>query len=525
MQRKISVADSETDPFQFGRVPSPFIWGWYDGSEFHHFTDTRAFVEFCAEREQICYMHNGGKFDFHFLHEFMRPMEPIKVINGRIAAFKIGDCEFRDSYCILPVPLAAHDKTEIDYAIFEAAERNKPHNWRAIVNYLRDDCRSLFDFVGRYIDQFGLNITLASGALKTWRAMTDAEPPKSTPDFYDEFKPYYYGGRVEAIEPGEHRRPLLMADINSAYPYAMLSDHPYGSAYYRADEIPPRDKLHKSFISLRAESRGAFPYRGRDGSLSFPRDGEIREFHVTGHELLAAEETGALAVDDILGSYTFFESVTFREYVQRFYKEKYEAKARGDKAAELLAKLHLNSLYGKFGANPREYREYTICDPADIVAACEYYDYDLDSIAGIWAVLRRPIPDHAMHFYNVATAASVTGFVRAMLWRAICDVKRPLYVDTDSIICDDLGHLEIGRDLGQWDIEVNAQYAAIAGKKMYAIQSHDGSWKSASKGVRLSPAEIVKVARGETVKYESAAPTFSLSKPPSFITRSIARSA
>ena len=31
--REIWVADSETDPFELGVIPEPFIWGLYNGSE------------------------------------------------------------------------------------------------------------------------------------------------------------------------------------------------------------------------------------------------------------------------------------------------------------------------------------------------------------------------------------------------------------------------------------------------------------------------------------------------------------
>ena len=58
--KEIWVTDSETDPFKAGRVPKPFIWGCYNGSEYHTFTDTDAMVDFFAEKEVIVYAHNGG---------------------------------------------------------------------------------------------------------------------------------------------------------------------------------------------------------------------------------------------------------------------------------------------------------------------------------------------------------------------------------------------------------------------------------------------------------------------------------
>ena len=112
--RKFGTADCETDPFLFGRVPEPLIWGFYDEEGFKYFYDTKEFLEYIREYDGIIYMHNGGKFDFYFLLDDLDPQETIMIINGRIAKMKIGKCEVRDSFLLLPVPLSAYQKDEID---------------------------------------------------------------------------------------------------------------------------------------------------------------------------------------------------------------------------------------------------------------------------------------------------------------------------------------------------------------------------------------------------------------------------
>ena len=59
-------------------------------------------------------------------------------------------------------------------------------------------------------------------------------------------------------------------------------------------------------------------------------------------------------------------------------------------------------------------------------------------------------------FFNVATAASITGFVRSYLFRSLLAVKNPVYCDTDSIMCSNGDKLDIGGNLGQWELESEA---------------------------------------------------------------------
>lgn len=517
--RKIAVIDSETDPFKFGRKPAPFIWGFYDGDVYEEFRETWQLIEYLEGKDYVIYAHNGGKFDFFFLADFIDRLEPLTVINGRITKFKIGASEFRDSFAILPVPLADHDKGEINYDIFELAEREKPENLKKISDYLYRDCTSLYNLVARYVDEFGLNLTLASGAMKTWLSMSKKEAPQSGALFYHEFKQFYYGGRVQCFQKGIINKPFKVADINSAYPYAMTFDHPYGINYTESNELPiDKGELQRSFIHMRARSTGAFPIRGKH-ALEFPDDNQWRDVFITGWEFDAARDTGALIIDEIYSVYQFVETVEFNDYVSRFFAEK-AASAKGS-ADYIIAKLHLNSLYGKFGANPETYEQFITCAPEDIDAIAAVHDYQFAEMFGHNAIMVKPIPEHTMRFYNVAVAASITGFVRAYLWRAMKQCTGLLYCDTDSIAAHDCSLLQLGDKVGQWDIEAECDHGGIAGKKLYAFHGINGQWKTASKGVRLEHADIMRVCRGEIVKYAKPVPSYSLKNGVNFIEREV----
>lgn len=125
-----------------------------------------------------------------------------------------------------------------------------------------------------------------------------------------------------------------------------------------------------------------------------------------------------------------------------------------------------------------------------------------------------------MRFYNVATAASITGFVRAFLMKSIQATQNPLYCDTDSIVCENASKLLIGDKLGEWKSEGTGNLGAIAGKKLYAFNIGK-EWKIASKGCKLTKDQIFAIARGESITYEPIAPTFSIKSEPRFIDRLI----
>lgn len=524
--------DCETDPFKEGRIPAPFIWGVYDGQteDYEEFATAAEVVAHLSQFDGTVYAHNGGKFDYHYMRDHINSDDPLMVIAGRLAQFKIADATYRDSMNILVNPLRAFAKDEIDYAKLEPDVRHL--HMDEIRRYLRSDCVNLWNTIKQYFDKYGRTLTQAGASMRYWQKHYSVPWVRQTMVQSEECRDFYYGGRVECFTSGNRQERFTVVDINSAYPHAMLQQHPISPKAIRGEHLPGDNKMGPQLIRVEGVAKGCFPYREEDGSLIFPHDeNKVREYCVTGWELKAALECDAFKTFRVLDVLRYDQTISFADYVNHFYSERQKAKAIGDKAGDVFAKLFLNSLYGKFASDPEKYSEFVIASADSVHDWCRP---ELNSLRksgppyvklGAWGdryLLGRPLPEDKHTYYNVACAASITGYVRSQLFRAISLCEGVLYCDTDSVAARDVSRLPQGNELGQWKLEANCTEWAIAGKKLYAFRKEEGDWKTASKGVRLAPEDIVRVARGETVIHNPAIPTYTLHRAqPEFIAREV----
>ena len=273
--RKIYALDCETDPFLEGRIPEPFLWGLYDGNIYEEFQTAELVVQRLQAESALVYAHNGGKFDYHYLRSHINTDESIMLIGGRLARFRIGVCEFRDSMNLFTFPLSAYQKETIDYALMEPGIRDDPNNRATISRYLRSDCVNLWDLIDEFFKDYGRNLTQAGAAMRTWSKMSKIQPPRQTVIQYETFRPFYFGGRVECFVRGHGVADFSVLDINSAYPHAMCSAHPFSTSAELVDTLPAVGDWGRVFVRLDAISKGALPWIEETGAvrkLFFPHD-------------------------------------------------------------------------------------------------------------------------------------------------------------------------------------------------------------------------------------------------------------
>lgn len=566
--KPITTCDCETDPFLYDRVPEPFIWGFYDGKEFKKFDSTIEFVRFIERQKVIVYAHNGGKFDFMYLLKFVGQTKA-QIINGRIVSMFLGEAELVDSYAAVPQGLGSIKKDEIEYWKMEKEHRQK--HMPEIIKYLQGDCVYLHELMTAYREAAGKKKTIASNALAHAKKL-GINPGTTNHRFDTNYRPFYFGGRTECFKPGTHEN-ISVFDIRSSYPNAMLNYHPTGDNLVWKDDFGDlsREEIDRCFIVLDCYSHGAFPLRTETSEgLSFPK--VQGRYKVTGWEYNVANDLGLIKDVKLISVRHTPNKITFKDYVEHWYEYKNRHNKKTDPINYTIGKIMMNSLYGKMAQNPEKYKDYRIGNDDDKLPCTNPRAND-KGICKICGILEM---DHGWQFFtkfdgkalfqreslwkhkfqhgtewqskalykNVATGASITGFARAALLRAIHLVGEAhiIYCDTDSLVCGqfaDTSCLPQTNNIGDWEKEIDrAPVAHFAGKKLYAIDidqtkkcecnERNGSCKRhkvVSKGARLTFKEIERIAAGEEINYQPAAPSFSLANGINFTDRLIRRTA
>jgi hypothetical protein len=544
-QLPLYTCDLETDPFARGHVPVPFVAGLYDGLTFRDFwTDKKStciekliqFLESGLLDPGIIYMHNGGRFDFFYLLKNLQGKT--MIIGSRIvrAFMPLGNShsknpteqrfEFRDSYAIMPFPLAAYkkDKLPIEYL----ARENRDQHREEITTYLTGDCVYLWDLCMEFAREFGDYKTIASAAFAQLGTFHKFDTLSQKQDEVIRSK-FYFGGRVQCFEKGlietKGKSSIGIYDVNSMYPFVMDSYfHPTGWCTqedrivhgWNDDGTFNKEKSKTFFLTVEGKNDGAFPQRTKAGPIDFTVAYGV--FHVTIHEWLAAMQLDKFRPGRILATYNFSDYSVFHLFVDHFYRAREKAKREGDIMHSLFYKYILNSAYGKFGLNPENYFNWEITRTSEPPKGKAW---ELDTLTqGSFYIWKQPT-NTPWNVKNIGTAASITGAARSVLLRAIAASGRVLYCDTDSILCESFSGGAIDdKKLGAWKCEGTGIQAAIAGKKMYAVFNHTGDCiKHACKGVDLTPDEIRRLCSGESILSERDAPTFKRDGSATFISR------
>lgn len=557
--KRLCIFDSETDPFKGQRVPKPFTCGFKDLStgDYTDFWGDDCIDQFFAFLEAeytskgikcMIFVHNLGGFDIHLMLSYLEPGSMPQIINGRIASAYLGGQEFRDSYRLFPIALKGYQKDEFDYTKLEREVREL--HKEDILLYQRHDCDYLGDLVSGFFELFGERPTIGNTSINYLQNFHSFERLRPSQDA--KLRPYFYGGRNQCFEVGIIEGDFSVEDVNAMYPDTMKRfKHPVGNQMLIGRMIGKAT----AFVTWEGWNNGAVPMRREDGSLDFTQ--KRGRFYSTIHEINAGLDTGTIRIDRVIQTVGFYDWTDFGEFVDFCFEQRLKAKAAGDKVRDLFWKFVMNSAYGKFAQDPSNYESYQLSYEADGIPNPEdHYDeiekpngWRVKFRQGDMRVWSRPSRNRFKGFFNVATGASITGAARSQLLRGIANARRPLYCDTDSIICEELKEgpgiaLDDGSGaLGMWKLEARGELFACAGKKLYALFSYTQEKddkgkpretavykgrtiycvKKASKGAVLSAADILKVAQGDVVRFKSDRPNFKLDGKVEFIERDISR--
>ena len=475
-------------------VVSAFYTKDKDGFEvLEFFKRVDDFLEFCFDYDrnpcEEIWCHFGGIFDFLFiLNEamFYHKRFDVKEIIPRgsgmlsIKVFSVKNnrhITFRDSSAILPFGL---DSITENFGV-----QNKKGNLdrtritrdtKEVREYLESDVKGLWQSLTAFrewtpIKEAGHKSTIAGQAIEVLRLylMRDIPCLNKSQDAF--IRRGYYGGRTEILKPLYHgkKKELNYYDINSLYPYVMANNN------------IPTDPLYKTNSFKFGKDTGFV-----EATVLIPKDMYIPPlptmFEVGMSKKLifpVGEFTGVWASCELEYAMSLgvkvkkvHQALLFKEpwpVFKSFINAMYEVRQKSKKNSvdNVLAKLLMNSCYGRFGLK-RE-RECISVGPDDSNA--KFYQ----PISTFWLEngCNREIykyKEEIETFSNVGVAAWVTALARIENHKTMMKFKEDVYyTDTDSFFTPKKA--EITNDLGGLKLEYSLSQACFLLPKTYIIEA------------------------------------------------------
>jgi DNA polymerase type B, organellar and viral len=214
--------------------------------------------------------------------------------------------------------------------------------------------RDLGEFLVRYVDRLiGFIPKKWFGGARLAEEVLRAEVPES---ILHPFRPEdrsildyayrsYYGGRFDLFVKGRITEAFEM-DYSSGYPNEIRDLVALNTGSWEYVDTPTNSAIY-GFYRIACAFDGLLPYRVF--SVFYPQTANWREAYVCRSELEEMWRRGTpLAVIDGWEFHADKKVYPFRTIIDRLFKVKCEARASGDEFRERLAKLVMNSIYGKF---------------------------------------------------------------------------------------------------------------------------------------------------------------------------------
>lgn len=319
----------------------------------------------------------------------------------------------------------------------------------------------------------------------------------------------YYGGRVEVFREEfdikETGKPLSYGDVNSMYPWAMLSVMPCDLSFVRTGKVDIERSHELGYLGF-IECKVRIPENcylpplpvRHNGKLIFPTG--VFNGVWTSAEISLLRRIGGHIIS--FGRSAWFRGrEVFADFVVDQYRRRNKLDANYSMGRDLTAKLFLNSLYGKMGMNAE--RETLWFHPTEEDLASHTLRSVSEPQFGMFSEIVVSQPQYVIPHI----AAWVTSTARARLWTLMQDFLDAghliYYCDTDSIITSG----EVGNSSKLGDLKLVGKvkrFLAVAPKMYYCIFVDDSEYVKAkgfssgfgAKG--LSEAEFIRIVKHHT---------------------------
>jgi hypothetical protein len=300
----------------------------------------------------------------------------------------------------------------------------------------------------------------------------------------------YYGGRTEAFKRGKVEN-LNYYDVNSLYPYVMqnkfpdpntLRDRKYGL-------IQNIEQFHgMSYVEVYCPENilPLLPLR-HDDKLMFPA-GNFEGYY-THIELRKALEKGYVIKNIKRQFYYKGNCRPFYEYVDFFYKKRLNTEKRTPD--NLIYKLFMNSLYGKFGQKFFGRNEWLPNNfTAEQINKMNFFETN-----GNFCRIKKDVKPS--NFCFPIWAAYVTSYGRLELYKYL-ERCNPYYCDTDSIMTKK--NYETDDSLGGLKLEMHIKEGIIVKPKYYMLNKDIVKIKGIGK--KLMADEFMRCLSGKKIRYQ-----------------------
>lgn len=321
------------------------------------------------------------------------------------------------------------------------------------IRYCMNDCEILLEMYLQYFkfldvhDMGNFKFTAASQAMTTFRHrfMNKTIAIHEHTETLILERQAYHGGRFQAMQIGKiNYSPLARLDINSMYGYIMSNEElPYELRGYqegcKLDKLVWLMKRYAVIAELTIISSEPFFPIIKDDKIKYPTGRHTGIFCTPEIQYLLDNHTIVK-----IGRVAWYKKYPIlSDYSRYFLSLRQDYKTNQNKPFEELAKLFVNSLYGKFGQYG--YKDKIIGD-CDINTIKYEESYNADSNKTIQYMLyggKIHVTEKQNGSYNtfVAIAAHITAYGRIMLWKLISQagINNVYHVATDSLIVNQIG--------------------------------------------------------------------------------------
>lgn len=348
------------------------------------------------------------------------------------------------------------------------------------IKKLKDDLRSLGFKPMRFFSAGQIAVSCYINYLKKrnlWWKLGYNKKIHQT-QYYNEIRTAFRGARCQAFRTGKFKN-IAYIDVNALYPYIMSTmNFPNLKNEYHLDDVTKDDLMYYNsdpcFVDCTMEVPairiGYLPIRYERG-IHFPNCKGLKMSSIwTLNEVIEAEKLG-YKIRKIRKLIIFPRMKNlFKDYMEMLYNYKMTV----NRSEQMLVKLLMNSLFGKFGQKPYK-QDARFIDRADLLMLETMYPgYKFAGIYKSKYVITKEF-EKLSYFVNPTIPALVTADARDYIYKFLRLIGGDdlLYTDTDSIIMKNFEkykHLfNISRNLGEWKIVHDNAEISIKGDKVYMI--------------------------------------------------------